>query len=155
MIKKAINLNKLFLILLSSLILTSCGDFEDIQIGEPQEFVVQGFEDNLLKISVALPVENPTLNRIKIQEIDAQVFLNNQYIGKLIVDEQVVIKPKSSNLYQLPVKVRIANILNTAFIMMSMRKGQQIEIRIEGVVKVRTLLLTKTIEINESNNITM
>lgn len=141
----------LFIVVLFS----SCGNFEKIEIGEPGNFNIKGFEDNYLLVNVDVPVSNPTMYRIKIKEIDVRVFLNGRYIGKLFIDEEVVIKGKENRNYELPVKVRLNNLLGTAFIMMSLKKGQSVEVKFEGAVTAKSLLLKKTVEIDDKVNITI
>lgn len=139
---------KTLLALLFFPFLISCGSFESIKIGDPESVQMQGFEGNFLKFNVRVPIENPTTHRIRIEEIDLKVFLNGRYIGKLIVDENIIIKPKRQHVYDLPVKVRLSNILNTAFIMMTVKKGQSIPVKFEGKVVARSMLIRKTIEVN-------
>lgn len=133
--------------------LVSCGNFENIEIGEPQNIKVRGFEENYLLIDIDLPINNPTVHFINVTELDVRVFLNDRYLGKLIIDERIRLKPKQSNTYKLPVKIRIANILSTAFIMMNLKKGQEAKIKFEGKVKARSLFFFKTIEISETQKV--
>lgn len=143
------------LTVVASLLFVSCANFENISIGEIQEFKVAGFEENYLKLNVSVQIDNPTIHKINIKEIDVRVFINQQYIGKLLIDQPVLIKPKSSQIYELPVKIRLANILNTAFIMMNLGKGQRVEFGLEGNVIVKSMLITRYIEIKESRIIKM
>ncbi len=134
-------------------LLTSCGNFENIKIGEPESIKVQGFEGNYVKFDVRIPIDNPTTHRIRIEEIDLKVTLNGRYIGKLFVDEDIVIKPKRKQMYDLPVKVRMSNILNTAFIMMTLKEGQHVPVKFEGKIVAKSMLIRKTIEINEERKV--
>jgi LEA14-like dessication related protein len=129
--------------------ISSCGGFENIKIGEPESLEVKGFEGNYLNVNVRVPIDNPTSHRVKIQEIDMKVFLNGRYIGKLYVDEDVIIKAGKNKMYDLAVKVRMANILNTAFIMMSLKEGQQVPVRFEGKIVAKSMLMQRTLDINE------
>jgi len=144
---------QIYFILAVAALLSSCSNFENIEIGNPRNITMQGFEDNFLKIKVELPVKNPTLHRIQLLELDVKVFLNNQYIGKLIVDEEITIKGKRQSVLALPVKIRLSNILNTAFIMMSLKKGNEAEIRFVGNVIARSALIKRTVQIDESRKI--
>lgn len=134
-------------------LLVSCGNFEQIEIGEPKDLKLRGFQDNYLLVDVAIPIENPTLHHITLREMDVKVFLNNQYIGKLLIDETVKIKPKSDEIYQLPVKIRLANILSTAFIMMNMKPGVSADLRFEGEVVAGTRIFKKSLPIKESRKV--
>lgn len=133
-------------------VIVSCGNFDDIEIGEPNKVNVVGFEENFLLVDVALPVKNPTIHTIVIQNINVRVFLNDKYIGKLVLDDNIRIKPKSNSVYELPVKVRLANLLGAAFIMMNLKKGSESDIRFEGEIQARSLFFRKTIEVNENRS---
>lgn len=140
----------LFLVLI---IAVSCSNYSDVILGEPEEVTVIGFEENFLKIHIAIPIENPTPYKIQILDIDTKVFLNDRYIGKLVVDENITIHRKESHIYKLPVKIRLANLFGTAFIMMTLKKGQEVDVRFEGTVTGKSMLIKKTYEINESRKI--
>lgn len=143
---------KMGILLFIAILFTSCGNFENINIGEPNEFTVKGFEENHLLVNVNVPVENPTIHKIKIKELDIRVFLNGRYIGKLFIDENIVIKGKESRIYELPVKVRLNNLLGAAFIMMNLKKGQRVDVKFEGTVTGKTLIFKKVVEIDESTS---
>lgn len=144
---------KIVSFLLLIFLFSSCGKFENIEFGEPQDFKVQGFEDNHLLVNVNVPVENPTIYRIKLTNIDVRVFLNGKYIGKLLIDDNVVIKGNENRIYELPVKVRLNNLLGAAFIMMNLKKGQSVEVKFEGTITAKTMLIKKNIEIDDKVNI--
>lgn len=142
---------RLVLLALASFFLfNACGNFDDVTIGEPTDVKVKGFEDNFLKVNVTVPVNNPTIHKIKIEKMDVKVFINDRYIGKLVIDDNLVLRGKENTLKQIPVKVRLSNILVLAFIRMSLKKGQQTEARFEGEIEARALLIKKTIKINET-----
>lgn len=132
------------------LLLTSCSNIENIIIGDPEEVKIKGFEDNYLKASAKIPVENPSIYNIKIKEIDVKVFLNGRYMGKLVVDDVIKIKRKESMIYDLPVKIRLANLLGAAFVMMNMKQGQEVKVRMEGTVKAQSMLITREFPIDET-----
>ena len=133
--------------------LTSCGDLEKIEIGDPREVKIRGFEDNYLNVFVGIPVNNPSFYKIKITDIDVRVYVNGSYIGKLMVDETVVVKRKESRIYELPVKIRLSNVLGAAFLMMNMKQGQELEVRFDGVVTGKSMLVKKSFEIDETKKI--
>jgi LEA14-like dessication related protein len=145
----------ILIILCTILAFSSCRNFEDLKLGDIQEVQVLGFEDNYLKLNVLIPIENPTIHKLSIKNIDGRVFINQQYIGKIVVDENIIIKPVSKKVYTTQVKIRIANIMNMAFIMMNLSKGKLVEFSIEGNIEVKTMLITRNFEINESRSVKM
>lgn len=148
-------LNRLLLLFLFALVFSSCGELENIEFGNPEQVKVQGFEDNNLNVSLKIPVNNPSIYPIKITDIDLRVYLDGKYIGKLIVDENIKINSKSSKLYDLPVKVRLSNILGAAFLMMNLKQGQKVEVKFTGTVTGKSLLIKKTIDVDETTQIVL
>ena len=142
-------------IIIIVLFFSSCSGFSDVTVGDVQSVSVNGFEDNALAISLSVPVENPTMHRIKISELDAKVYLNGTYLGKVKLSEPFIIEKKTNRSYDLVLKVRVANFLGTAFTMMSMGKGQKVHFRAEGYLLAKSMLLRKKITINEDRDITL
>lgn len=132
---------------------SACGNIENIVIGDPEEVQVKGFEDNYLTVTAKIPVENPSIYTIKIEEIDVKVFLNGRYMGKLVVDDVIKIKRKESLTYDLPVKIRLANLFGAAFVMMNMKQGQEVNIRLQGTITAKSMFITRKFDIDESKKL--
>jgi LEA14-like dessication related protein len=144
-------LNLKFLIVL--ICLSSCKGFSDIKIGEIKNMEIKGFEENSFVFSVKLNVNNPTNHKITVTNIDAKVYLNNQYIGKLLSSEKIIFSAKKADDYTIRLKVRLSNILGTAFTMMQLNEGNRVNFRIEGVVSARSFIILKKIPVSESRDI--
>jgi LEA14-like dessication related protein len=145
----------LFLLLSSGIILSSCGRISRIEIGEVRDFTVKGFEENALVIEVIIPIENPSLYKIKISDFEAKIYLNKGYLGRVNNIEPLVLSGKSSENYTLVFKVRMANFFGTASKVMNLQKGQRINLKIEGTVSARSFFMKKKIEINEERDIVL
>jgi hypothetical protein len=74
-------------------------------------------------------------------------------MGKLIIDEKIRIQRKTEKIYNLPVKIRLTNILGAAFIMMNLNQSQDISLKLQGEVKAQSMFITKSFEIDETTNI--
>lgn len=144
---------KALLLLLVVLLVSSCGNVEEIEIGDPQGVKINGFEDNHLSISAEIPIKNPSMYSFKIKEMDVKVFLNGTYMGKLIVDDVIKVKRKADMVYDLPVKIRLANLFGAAFVMMNMKEGQDVLVKFEGTVKAQSMLVTREFSIEETKKI--
>lgn len=134
---------------------SSCTHFSDIKIGDVKNVEVRGFEDNSFVIAVKLDVDNPTMHNLKITDINTKVFINNQYIGKILSDEPIVFSKKTSAEYSIVLKVRLSNILGTAFTMMQLSAGNKVNVRLEGELTVHSFILKKKIPVNETRQITI
>jgi LEA14-like dessication related protein len=136
-----------------ALLVGSCSEFSDVKINDIKDVEVKGFEENSFLVSVKLDVDNPSRHKIEITEINTKVFINNQYIGKLLSAEPIVFPSRSSDEYSILLRVRLNNILGTAFAMMQLKNGNKVHVRLEGELTARTFLLKKKIPINESRDI--
>jgi LEA14-like dessication related protein len=142
-----------FFLVLFSLVLLSCGKLSEIKVGDVDNIIVKGFENNSLIISADISVSNPTINRITITGFDTRVYLNNQFLGKINSIEHIVIHSKSSERYTILFNVKLSNILGTAFAMMNLKEGNEINIRIEGTITARSLLIKRKIDVSESRDL--
>jgi LEA14-like dessication related protein len=134
---------------------TACTGFSELKIGDVSNVEVKGFEENSFLVTVKLNVDNPTHHKIRVTDINSKVFLNNQYIGKIVSVEQIEIPANSIDDYSIVLRVRLTNILGTAFAMMQLSDGNRVNVRLEGDITVHTMLLKKKIQINESRLVTI
>ncbi len=131
----------------------ACGNFSKIEVGEVKEFTLKGFEDNALAIAITVPIENPTMHKIAITDIDFRVYMNNQYLGRVNSVEQIILPSNSSDKYNIDLKVRVANFFGAALTLMNLKSGQVINFRLEGTIDARSMLIKKTIEISEERKV--
>lgn len=144
---------KIFLFLIVGTLLTSCGNFSKIVIGEISGVSIKGLEDNALVVAVRLPVENPTMYKITVTELDSKVFMNDQYLGKIIMEEKIVFPAKSHETHEIDLNIRLANIFSAAITMMKLRSGQRIRFRLEGELTARSALLKRKIPFSEKREV--
>lgn len=131
----------------------SCGNFSKIEVGEVKEFTVKGFEDNALAIAITVPIENPTMHKITITDIDFRVYMNNQYLGRVNSVEQIVLPSNSSDKYNIDLKVRVANFFGAALTLMNLKNGHVLNFRLDGTIDARSMLIKKTIEVSEERKV--
>ncbi len=136
-------------------LLTSCGRFSEITVGEINSITINGFEDNALLVTLRVSVENPTFHRITISDFDTRLYMNSQYVGKLTSIDVIVLPPKSDMVHDIVLRVRLANFLGTAIGIMNLKKDQNVNFRLEGTVSARTKLIKRKIAIDEVRNVTI
>ena len=135
------------------LLLSSCGKYKEIEVGDIQEFSIKGFVDNSLVLAIRVPVYNPSMYKITLMDLDARVYINDEYIGKVNSTEPVVLPRKSNDVHDLVVNVRLANFLGSAMKMMNLRKGSNVKLRLEGTFTAKSLGLKKKVEVDETRDV--
>lgn len=148
-------IRNILMYLLAAILLTSCGGFSKIEIGEVKEINIGGFKDNALLLTVKLPIDNPSAYKITVLELDSKVYINKQYLGTVNSIEKVILPARSNDVYNLDLSIRVANFFGAALSVMNMKAGQKISVRMDGSVKARSLLLTKKIPFEESQEIVL
>lgn len=144
---------KIVFFLAAILIATSCGNFYKITVGNISGLKVKGIEDNALVVAVRIPVENPTLHKITVTGLDSKVFINDQYLGKVIMDDKLIFPSKSDDVYEVDLNIRLVNFFGAALTMMNLRSGQRINLRLEGELTARSALMKRKIPINETREV--
>ena len=148
-------LKSIFWFILVGIIFSSCTHFSDITVGDIRSFSLKGFEENYVVFSMNLPVDNPTAHKVTITDLEAKVYLNGSYLGKVNLSEPLVIEKKATKNYDMVLKVRMANLLGSAFTMMSLKQGQKVHIKADGYFSARSMLLKKKIKIDEDRRVTL
>ena len=137
-------------LLLVIILFSSCSSFEDIEVEGVKAYTIKSLKDNELKVDLKLEVKNPTLYPITLKDLDLRTQINGRYIGKVHLDEKIKIKAKRESEVVVPVTLKISNIMASAFLMLNMKKTDQLKIDLEGKVKARSYLINKEVEIKES-----
>jgi len=151
--KKVQNSFYILYFLVLSLTISSCTGLSEISISDIKNIEIKGFEENSFLLAATLMVDNPTMHQIRITDINTKVYINGQYIGKVTTDDNIVFNARSSRDYDILLKVRLTNILGTAFTMMQLSSGSKAIFKIEGDVTAKSFLMKKKIPISESKEI--
>ncbi|MBN1953226.1 MAG: hypothetical protein JW801_18620 [Bacteroidales bacterium] len=137
------------------ILVASCGRYKDIQIGEVQDFEIKGFNKDALVLEIKVPIDNPSVFNIEITEMDARVYINDKYIGKVNSTDTVMLHKKSEEVHDLNMNVRLANFLGSAMKVMNLKKGSQIHLRLEGFMMARVMGLRKKVSFDESKDVVL
>lgn len=150
---KLTKIYRLFLVVIVPLLLTGCGKFEDIQIGDITGAKFAGFMDNSLAFNVDIPVTNPTNLTFKVKEVNLKTTVNGDYLGKILSDDMVKIPARSDETQHFLVKVHLTNIFRGATAFNQFSKHQRLNVEIDGYIKVHSLLMSRKIKIHETREI--
>lgn len=137
------------------LLLGSCGKYKDIEVGDLQDFSIRGFAENALILDIKVPVKNPSMHKITITDFDARIFIDEKYMGKVTSAEPVILKRKSDEMYDIVLHVRLANFFGSAMKMMNLKRGKQVNVRLEGSFVAKSMGLKRKMDINETRDVVL
>ncbi|MFO7922785.1 MAG: LEA type 2 family protein [Bacteroidales bacterium] len=140
--------HSVFLVIVASL-LVSCGNIENIEVGDIEDIKLNRFADRTIEFEVLMPIDNPTSFRFRIVDVDLDVYVNDEFLGKIRNVDNVLIPSGSSQLYNFPLKVEFSNILRGALSMFNIFLDRQAEVEVKGKISIRSFPFTKHIKVDE------
>lgn len=146
--------NILIAVLVISL-LSSCSVYKQVDIGGVNNVDFKGMVDNKVSLKLNVSVENPNSYKLKITEMDLDVTLNGSYLGKMKNSEEIIIPKKSNDVQIFPVDIHVKNMFGSMGLFYKLRKKGDVEMLIEGTIKVKALMRTKTIKVSEKQTISL
>jgi LEA14-like dessication related protein len=134
---------------------TSCSGFESIEVGEIEDVRFGNFAGRAVEFEVMMTIENPTSFRFRITDVDLDVYVNNEYLGKITNVDNVSIPSRSDELYLFPLKVEFSNILKGALSMYNFLIDREAEIVVTGAINVRSFPFTRSMKVDEKTSLKM
>jgi LEA14-like dessication related protein len=139
--------------ILPILFLASCANLENIEVGEIEDVNFSRFANRTIEFEVIMPIDNPSGFRFRITDVDLDVYINNEYMGKITNVDNILIPSRSSELYTFPLKVEFSNILKGALSMFNLYLDRQAEVEIKGRIGVRSFPVSRRITVDEKTQI--
>ncbi|MFW5804698.1 MAG: LEA type 2 family protein [bacterium] len=143
-------LKNIFLLFIPLFIL-GCGNIDNVEVGEIENIQFNGIKGSKIFLEIDVPVKNPSIYKLEIKEIKSDVIINNLKIGHISDIEKVVIKPYSDEVKHVKLEIQVTNLLGGLFSVANTFRKNKISYEISGYIKIKTLLFTKTIDIQKED----
>ena len=139
---------RIFVILLTLPLLTSCFNYKDLEIGNVKSYHFNGFNNNKLDFSIIVPIDNPNKQNIIISDIDLKAYYKNIVLGKIESSEKIVIQKNTARDYEIPVTIKVTNVL-AGFSLLTSPSNSIKQIKFEGNIQVKKGLYKTTLNIDK------
>jgi len=136
------------LIVFSMILLSGCGNFENVVIHGMKNVKLRGIKDGRVLINLTLDIENPNNRKITIAKIEFKAWLKNRELGKLKNSQKIVLKAKSREEYEVPIEI----VLRTAadiFKLTNLSNDFLEQLTVEGFIKGRSMCISKKVNIEK------
>jgi LEA14-like dessication related protein len=144
---------KIISLILAVFILASCSIYKSVDIGDVNNVDFKGMKDNKFILNLAVPISNTNGYKIKIKSMDLDLKINGSYIGKMTIENEIVVPPKSDEVQEFPIVIVVRNPLASMATMYKMRNSKSFDMEMEGTIKVKALLKSKTIKVSEKQRV--
>ena len=110
-----------------------------------------GLDGRELKITVDANVFNENKFAVTVKPSDLDVYIEDEYIGKVHLDKKFKMKGNSETRITAPMTITIAE--GALFKAMRLANQKNLKIRLKGKVKAGAFLISKKFEVNEEKTI--
>ncbi|HRH38837.1 MAG TPA: hypothetical protein PK760_10855 [Flavobacteriales bacterium] len=92
-------MNKLHTLAGILLLATSCSSFKEVELTDITNVEVLGLDAKTIAMRVEARIDNPNGFKIAVEEPDVDLFINDKFIGKGVLDSALVLERRTAQVY--------------------------------------------------------
>ncbi|HEX8516789.1 MAG TPA: LEA type 2 family protein [Bacteroidia bacterium] len=145
-----------FLLLITVLTLSSCGDFKDVTFKGVEGFKIIQMSQQGIEAEVTARIDNPNKTAFHIYPSDLDATLNGMNAGKAKLINNIRIKPNKEDSYTFKIKSDLSS-LNMMDLprLMSVMTAKNVKVGLKGDLKVGKFLIKKKYPVDMVKNVPM
>ena len=136
---------KLLLAFLFALSLASCSSYKEIRVEKVTNVNLREFSGSTAYVDLTVLVNNPTGSKVNLNKLDVDINRFDNKFAHIESMEKVEVPAKSQTEKTILLKIRLANILSSGFILLT-RKFNPEDYTANGYLKVSTFPFSKKIK---------
>lgn len=105
-------------------LLAGCSSFKEVELKGITGAELLGMDGERISVRVDALVDNPNGFRIAVEEPDVDLYLNDRFIGKALLDSALVLERRSSSVYPVYLHTDLAGGPMLAMVIMSAMHGR-------------------------------
>jgi LEA14-like dessication related protein len=133
------------------LLFSSCIELQEVNVVSFGKVKLETIDGNMAKVNVDVELANANFFGIKIRPSVLDVYVEEEYIGKVYLLEKVKIKKKSTQVYNAKIQLEGEEGILRKVIKYSLKK--ELKIRLSGNVKGSVYGIPKKVKVNETKTI--
>lgn len=139
------------LFILMLLVLTSCGEFKELEFNGGESFKYKGINGRNVSFIAGANISNQNGFAIKVKPSVLDVYIEDEQIGKLSLEKKVRIKRNSNTYVEGPFTLELEQgaLLKSAKYLGS----NEVQVRLKGDVKAGVWFMSKKLSVDESRKL--
>ncbi len=129
-------------IVAASALFASCSSYQEVVLHEVAGAELLGMDAKRIAMRVDARIENPNSFRIHVEEPDVDLFLNDRFVGKAVLDSALVLERKATSVYPIHLHADLEGGPLLAMLITSALSGQ-VKVGAKGTVAGRSGALKK------------
>lgn len=134
---------------------SGCFEYEDVEFNGVKSFNVVDKDLDNLKIKFGLDVNNPNAYNIKVKKSTLDIYVNDKYAGKATMTDKIILKKKSSGVYDVHLKTNANDIMKAMGGSLGSILSGKIKISVKGKLKAGAYGITKPFDVDFSENVSL
>lgn len=144
-----LKLKLIFTIILVSLTLTSCFEYEDVQLLKVTNIHLNNIFTKKIEIGVDLQIVNPNKYKINIVDSELELFLKGKKIGTAHIIDKIELPKNSDQIHKIAIATDLKDMLSDAIpVILGVLFDESIELQVKGNIKASAKALTKIFPID-------
>ena len=127
--------------------LTSCGAYKDVQLKGVEDVSVKEFTNSAIVVEVKAKIHNPNGYDITIYDTDLDFTVNGTKLGKAKMDENIVLKKKSEEVYTIIARADTEDISSKMGLLFPILMTGRAKINVKGDVYAKALFVKKKVPV--------
>ncbi|CAG5077673.1 NDR1/HIN1-like protein [Parvicella tangerina] len=144
---------RFFLLLGMVVSLQSCFDYEEVLFRGVQNVSVLERTDNVVKLQIDVKVDNPNKFNIKVKKSTMDIYINEQYVGKTHLDDKIILKKRTEDVYGVVLRANPKDILKAAMGSLGGLLKGNVTVRLKGDVKGSVYGISKKVPVDVEEKI--
>lgn len=146
---------RVFVLLGMVVTLQGCFDYEEVQFRGVQDVSVVERTDDVVKLKIDVKVDNPNKFNIKVKKSTMDIYINDKYVGKTHLDDKLVIKKNSEEVYGVVLRANPKDILKAAMGSLGGILKGSVAVRLKGDVKGSVYGISKKVAVDVEEDINL
>ncbi|MCC6839775.1 MAG: LEA type 2 family protein [Flavobacteriales bacterium] len=133
---------RLLLALFLGFTLSACLSYKPVELVDVTGIQVERLDAKGIAVRVDALVNNPNNYRIHAQEPDVDLFVNDKFVGKGVLDSTITLQPRSTQVYSIPMHADLQG-GSLLMVLLSGALGGEVKLAAKGTVVGRVGLFRK------------
>lgn len=143
------------LLIISFIFFTSCFTLKPVTVGDVTDFKFKDLTSKSVSVILQIPIKNENNFKFKITDVNIDISVDGNSLGRVKKIEKIIIQPNSVNTYTFELKAEFSKLAKGSFSILKSFMKRSIDMHLEGYIKVKAFMFTKKLDINENKHISM
>lgn len=140
------------IVIILGLVVSSCG-FKAIEFKNIKDLNIESNKKTGQNITATLTLYNPNNHSFTIKDLDIDVYLKQAYLGKLVINDTVVVNKKSEFTTECIVTVKKENLFVAGAALFGSLGKKGIEVSMKGTMNIHYIFLNREVNIDHSEKV--